>query len=236
MPCPEWAWCHILCTPATQFHNMYTRLIPLRWDTPEAPHGHRTHETLFFSFLRHILPLPRLPFFAFLRVRVFFFYHVAHHIPRRPVSFLIPRGTYTYLLPPNWHFIFYIFTSSSYTVAGLLCSWSLAGARVFGWLFFPIVSCLFLFYHGIVPPFHSPSISSGSFSDPVCFCVFFSISFGGISSPVVCAGTFHGWWLSGLECHFTSYVGAFLWVTLIDFFFLIPLYSHRRYMCYFVNT
>lgn len=72
-------------------------------------------------------------------------------------------------------------------MAGLLCSWSLAGARVFGWLFLPIVSYLFLFYHGIVPHFHSPSISSRSFQNSVCFCVFFSISFGGISPPVIYA-------------------------------------------------
>lgn len=128
-------------------------------------------------FYFHFFPIFYLchayPFSHFFEFEFFlFFYHVAHHIPRRPVSFLIPRGTYTYLLPPNWHFIFYIFTSSSYTVAGLLCSWSLAGARVFGWLFFPIVSCLFLFYHGIVPPFHSPSMSSDSFQTRSVFACF----------------------------------------------------------------
>lgn len=99
MPCLEWAWCHILCTPATPFRNTHTRLILLRWDTPEARHGHRTHELFsYLSFLRHILPpLPRLPFSHFFESE---FLHVAHHIPRRPVSFLIPRGTYTYFLPP----------------------------------------------------------------------------------------------------------------------------------------
>lgn len=109
-------------------------------------------------------------------------------------------------------------------MAGLLCSWSLAGARVFGWLFFPIVSCLFI----------SPSISSGSFQTRSVFACFSSISFGGISPPVVYAwGCFSGWWLSGLKCHFTSYVGAFLWVTLIDFSFShSPLFSSKIYVLF----
>lgn len=129
VPCLEWAWCHILCTLATQSHNTHTRLILLLWDTPEARQSHE----YFHSFLRHIIPpLPRLTFFSHLFESKF--PHVAHHIPRQPVSFLIPRGTYTYFLPPIG--ISSIFTSSSYTVAGLLCSWSSAGARVFGWHFY----------------------------------------------------------------------------------------------------
>lgn len=81
-----------------------------------------------------------------------------------------------------------------------------------------MISCLFLFYHGFIPPFHFLSISSGSFY-PVCFCVLFSISSGGILPLVVCGMFVSGRWLSGLECDFTSYVGAFLWAIDIDFLF-----------------
>lgn len=52
------------------------------------------------------------------------------HIPRRLVSFSIPRGIHILLA-----FVILSFALSSYTVAGLLCRWSLAGARVFGWHF-----------------------------------------------------------------------------------------------------
>lgn len=154
MLCLEWAWCHIPCTPPTQFRNMHTRLMLLPWDTPEARHSHRTHEA-FLSFLRHILPLllPRLHLLHFLESE---FLHVTHHIPRRPVSFLIPRGTYTFYPQLAFHLLHFhlILIYRGGSASQLVIS----GRKGFRVAFF-----FFFFFHGFLSllllSWHSPTFS-----------------------------------------------------------------------------
>jgi hypothetical protein len=146
MPCPvEWAWYRTQCTLATSHNHTPTR----QWVIQDSQEDRDPNTNLLYPNTLRFLIIPSFRYFPILffaslraplcrlgylitpylhRARILSRYTT--HIPRRLVSFSIPRGIHILLA-----FVILSFALSSYTVAGLLCRWSLAGARVFGWHF-----------------------------------------------------------------------------------------------------
>lgn len=135
-----------------QFNNLTPPILP-RWDIQE----HQVIQDLDVSIHSGFSSPGNLQLSS-LRARTTL--RFTYHLPRRPCFISnTPGDSFNYglsihftsffflpLFHPLFHsccfpFPFFLLASSSYTVAGLLCSWSLAGA-FFGWHF------SFLFHHG----------------------------------------------------------------------------------------